>query len=905
MPLPPTQPRRAALVGGLNAALQASAVRVDVDAAAFVGTLPALWRGTAYAPFAPASGNGSTALASPDAPLDRLRKAGGATLARINPLAASGVVTRSVDGMPIVLWERADAALAQAAERGQSVIFDIQADAGGTGANANALIGAILRRYRANPPAPIVRWELACDASQAPTRYPAFARLARSLAPGAALGLNVTSGDIVEGIRQTALTCAQDKLALDSVAWRVPADVPDAGELIRRVRLSLARFTALKNTLLLPTLPTLPPDATTGEPLPPAALVSLYARLVQAAPPDPPNPLLGALAENGLLEGAYFGTPDAPADSVPALASLSSGAQTLALLNRMAGTRLQTRSEDTGIGCLAVRLQTRVLVLLWREPKASRLTSAASRLSETADALTVLRLHSLPLETEDGLRILRYDTGDASARSPLAEPGRAPSASASGAPPLLVADVPGGNFLPGELEIPTLLEPGGACLLEISPAKPAPSGFELALTSTSANARGGDPLDVILSVRNATAKPRNLNIVLTASLPGTLPQPVSRVSLGVIAPNGGRAFRFTLRAPIAGANTNVAVNVQANDETATALLIPVLPAFDVALDTPRVDVETGAGAVNANVRVRFVNRSRSPLNLKLRQGPGGLTNGAGSTLPASVTLPTGSAPVIRSVPVSTPARQPGVYPVTVGVEANDRLLRTVRAFVGVPFLCPYAITKPTIDGDLGEWTEGEPLGMGRAEQAHGKNGKAWGGPGDISAYAYTRWDEQYFYFACAVTDDVFYQPYSLADMQKGDSVVFALATNGSVSGRKSGESAYAEFGMALLKDKQGHLLPTLARFPEGRTAKQAAPVAVKGARFAIRRAGTRTFYEAALPWSAWRAVPPLAGQTVSLAIVVNDNDGQGRGWMEWGSGLAESRRPALFPPLRLMVAPPK
>ena len=47
----------------------------------------------------------------------------------------------------------------------------------------------------------------------------------------------------------------------------------------------------------------------------------------------------------------------------------------------------------------------------------------------------------------------------------------------------------------------------------------------------------------------------------------------------------------------------------------------------------------------------------------------------------------------------------------------------------------------------------------------------------------------------------------------------------------------------------------------------------------------------------------VAGQTVSLAIVVNDNDGQGRGWMEWGSGLAESKRPALFPPLRLLAAP--
>ena len=85
------------------------------------------------------------------------------------------------------------------------------------------------------------------------------------------------------------------------------------------------------------------------------------------------------------------------------------------------------------------------------------------------------------------------------------------------------------------MEVPTLLEPGGVCLLEILPAKLAPPGFELSLTSTSANVRGGDPLEVILSVRNTTPKPRALNIVLTTSLPGALPQPVSRVSLGVIA----------------------------------------------------------------------------------------------------------------------------------------------------------------------------------------------------------------------------------------------------------------------------------------------------------------------------------------------------------------------------------
>ena len=188
LPPPPTQPRRIALVGGLNAAMQAAAAHLDVDAAAFIGTLPALWRGTAYTPFAPFMGTTLTAPPDAEAALNRLRKASGAALARINPLAASGVVTRNSDGTPIVLWERADAALKQAAERGQSVIFDIQADAGGTGTNANTLIGAALRRYRADPPAPIARWELACDASQAPDRYPVLRAWLAPLHPMPPLG---------------------------------------------------------------------------------------------------------------------------------------------------------------------------------------------------------------------------------------------------------------------------------------------------------------------------------------------------------------------------------------------------------------------------------------------------------------------------------------------------------------------------------------------------------------------------------------------------------------------------------------------------------------------------------------------------------------------------------------------
>ena len=965
-PLPPipTQPRRAALVGGLTPILQAQIAHVDIDATTFIGTLPTLWRGTVYrTPVQEVAQQASQASPDTDALTVRnknmagLLKSSGSTLARINPFAAPGVVTMDPDGTPIVRWESVDFLLKQTVERGEDVVFSLHSATAWPSAAANTLIGATLRRYALSQTTPIARWELACVADNAPTRYAAFARLARVLVPGIPIGLNISSGDAAEGIRQTAALCAQDKLPLNSVAWNLSDQGGAAEKSARLVRRALAAFPSLKNTLLLPTLHSmdsmdLPGSSNTltsgtpvsaaqtsataeelmGETPDVARLASLGARLMQVAPQEAANPLIGVLAEERMV----IASPNKPADKNLGgdLKSgyLSQKGQMLALLNRMAGTRLQARSDVTGLGCLAIRAQQRILVLLWREPQADSM--AAVHPADSASCLALVRLHRMPFELSGKARILRFEPGDftaglaatartatpAPAKTTLSETKSETNISANSLLPIAVADVPEDNrFLPTEMELPALLAPGSACLLEVMPVDKKfdkghtpPSGtaenaLQWTLETTSANLRGGDTLDLILSAHNISLQPRKLEVVLTASLPDVLPQTVTKTSLGLIPSKGSRAFHFALNTPIVSENAVLAVNVLANHENSLSLTVPVLPALEVTLDTSRADVEAATG--NSNIRTRLVNLTHHTLKLRLR---------ANGTQGTTVTLPPARTPVLSVVALSPPTHVPGVYPVALRIENQDRLLRTLHPLCGVPFLCPSIATRPAIDGDLSKWAEGEPLGMGQAEQAHGK---PWKGPTDLSAYAYTRWDAQYFYFACAVTDDVFFQPYSAADMERGDSVQFAIASdalsrkngNGGVAASRNNGHDYVKFGMALLKAgknpqerrppekvEQAGTVATLVRFPDtSGNAKRAAPVSVKGALVAIRHEGTRTFYEAAIPWVTLQSTPPHPGDIIRMSIVVNDNDGQGRGYMEWGGNLAERPQPLLFPAFRL------
>lgn len=67
-------------------------------------------------------------------------------------------------------------------------------------------------------------------------------------------------------------------------------------------------------------------------------------------------------------------------------------------------------------------------------------------------------------------------------------------------------------------------------------------------------------------------------------------------------------------------------------------------------------------------------------------------------------------------------------------------------------------------------------------------------------------------------------------------------------------------------------------------------------------AAKTTTYELSVPFGAI-GVNPGDG-IFSATVAVNENDGGGRrGWSTWGKGVAESKDPAKFRPLRLLAAP--
>ena len=69
---------------------------------------------------------------------------------------------------------------------------------------------------------------------------------------------------------------------------------------------------------------------------------------------------------------------------------------------------------------------------------------------------------------------------------------------------------------------------------------------------------------------------------------------------------------------------------------------------------------------------------------------------------------------------------------------------------------------------------------------------------------------------------------------------------------------------------------------------------------AAKRVGSRIFYEAAIPWSELVPLRAKEGTVMGFAILVNDNDGKGKGYISWGDGLAGEKRPLLFPPVKLV-----
>lgn len=162
----------------------------------------------------------------------------------------------------------------------------------------------------------------------------------------------------------------------------------------------------------------------------------------------------------------------------------------------------------------------------------------------------------------------------------------------------------------------------------------------------------------------------------------------------------------------------------------------------------------------------------------------------------------------------------------------------------------------------------------------------WGGPSDLSGSLWLTHDDQNLYLTAEVTDNVFSQPSRNGSIWSGDGLQFGMT-----AGAPGEATRTQEIGAALTDagpvDTWRWSPVELAGVPPGVQAK-----VVRNA------AASTTTYEIAVPWTTLGLA--ASDRLLSATVVINENDGTGRrGWLTWGTGVAEAKNPSGFNAIRL------
>lgn len=211
----------------------------------------------------------------------------------------------------------------------------------------------------------------------------------------------------------------------------------------------------------------------------------------------------------------------------------------------------------------------------------------------------------------------------------------------------------------------------------------------------------------------------------------------------------------------------------------------------------------------------------------------------------------------------------------------------------------YTEVKPVIDGKInnGEWTG---AWLTADQKSRIKEISQWGGKEDLSFDCNLMWDEKNLYIAVNVTDNIFYQDRTAADAWAGDSFQFAIEDklhNGNYMLAGGGvDTDFSEFCASLVNG-----VPTLYRNSSQHQVCE--PGIVENVEIAIKRDGTHTVYEMAVPWTEMFGADYQfdSSKIFGYSMLVNDNDGNGRrGWIEYNDGIGSIKDGQLFGKMSLL-----
>lgn len=211
--------------------------------------------------------------------------------------------------------------------------------------------------------------------------------------------------------------------------------------------------------------------------------------------------------------------------------------------------------------------------------------------------------------------------------------------------------------------------------------------------------------------------------------------------------------------------------------------------------------------------------------------------------------------------------------------------------------------KPPISGklDYNDWQGGDFYAADRKMDVKYKDD--WSGKEDCSVLGKLKWDEENLYLLAVVTDNVFFQDKSGADMWSGDGIQFAIST---AEDRKlSSGGSFTEFGLSKTPD--GVQLFRFESLSSAEKAMQAESstqleknVLVDNCECSVEKQDGKYVYRARIPWSEiLPGVTKIKDRELGFSMLVNDNDGAGRGWLQFSDGIGQTKSANLYSMLNL------
>lgn len=202
---------------------------------------------------------------------------------------------------------------------------------------------------------------------------------------------------------------------------------------------------------------------------------------------------------------------------------------------------------------------------------------------------------------------------------------------------------------------------------------------------------------------------------------------------------------------------------------------------------------------------------------------------------------------------------------------NDQNGTKVTKTEEISFAASVKTTNPiVIDGDLADWklTELCPV---PAERYHSSWGKKTKNPADLSASVFSRWDNNYLYFAAIVTDDKAINRANDVNIWQDDNIMLGLYPWG-LKYNESLKDGYYREHLGLCADGQARVF-RVGNVPNGQQDS-------KGVKVAVKRTGKKYIYEWAYPKAAITPMQlkPDAKFRLSLAAIDRDVNKN-----EWGT----------------------